>query len=150
MVENFPNRRFLGPLPGSKALRSHLKSPITWWKSKKIGLAIYTSNGTRMSRLIKKPGAKKSCETDPLRYCPVKSKGVADRTIQIIKLYVLLIPFFHFKGKPSRDEHKTSFSIFTTNESASTGQMGFIRSFMSYLNRCMVPQHHRTIALLQE
>ena len=35
--------------------------------------------------------------------------------------------FFHFKGTPSREEHKTVLSILTTIESASTGRVGLLQ-----------------------
>jgi len=51
--------------------------------------------------------------------------------------------FFHCKGTPSREEHKTVLSIFTTFESASTGWIGKIWSSVSMYSRSMVPRVHR-------
>ena len=41
--------------------------------------------------------------------------------------------FFNFKGTPSREEHKTVPSVFTTVESASTGRVRFLH------HRCPPP-----------
>ena len=42
-------------------------------------------------------------------------------SIDIFKLSGWPFSFFHFKGTPSREEHKTVHSVFTTIESDSTG-----------------------------
>ena len=52
--------------------------------------------------------------------------------------------FFNFKGTPSREEHKTVPSVFTTVGSASTGQDLFLRSSVSPYSCCMVPRCPRT------
>jgi len=47
--------------------------------------------------------------------------------------------FFNFKGTPSLEEHKTILSVFTTVESASTGRVRFLQSWVSPYSCCTVP-----------
>ena len=70
-------------------------------------------------------------------YCPFKGTvqrqltGVeSDRyqSVENLSCRVGHFSFCHFKGTPSREEHKTLTSVYTTIESASTGWIGLIRS----------------------
>ena len=53
------------------------------------------------------------------------------QSIDKFKISGRLVSFFHFKGTLSQEEHKTILSIFTTIESALTGQIGLIQSSVS-------------------
>ncbi len=48
------------------------------------------------------------------------------QTIHTDKVANRQVSFFNFKGTPSREEDETSFSIFTTFESAFSGRIGII------------------------
>ena len=73
----------------------------------------------------------------------------ANRGYQSIDNFILSgrpFSFFHFKGTPSQKEHKTILNIFTTIESASTGQVGLLQSseLPQYGPRCS-PYSYRTV-----
>ena len=80
------------------------------------------------------------------RYCPTAANRGRKwyQSIDISKLSGRSFSCFHFKGTPSREEHKTVHSIFTTVESALTGLVGLLRSSVSPSSRHTVPWCPRT------
>ena len=83
------------------------------------------------------------------RYCPTTANRGRKwyQSIGILKLPGWPFSFFNFKGTPSRVEHKTIRSIFTTIELASTiiksdTGANFVIIYLKY--RCTVPRRHRT------
>jgi hypothetical protein len=79
-------------------------------------------------------------------YCPTTGNRGRKwyQSIDNFKMPGWPFPFFNFKGTPSREEHKTVPSVFTTFESASTGQLGLLQSSVSPYSCCKVPRFPRT------